>query len=310
MTSKIRSISHLLRLRQYYKNVLIFVGVFFSRKIFDTTLYFPLILGFILLCCASSFNYIINDIIDVEHDKKHQEKMKRKPLASGELPMYFAVLLLVVITGVMVFSVIFFFIKNIGFIIMLILVILTGQLYNHFFKNYAFIDILVLSTGYLWRALSGVVIIDEYISAWLFLAIFEIAMFLSIAKRKGDLLYLGKDKAVEHKKVYDQYSIKLLEQFHVLIAGSLFMTYSLYLILKFNLFEPTLNLIEYIVIFTIPISLYIIMRFMYLTSSKPELARRTEKAFFDKGIIISGILLFLLLFSSFYYNVIIGIISA
>ncbi|MBY9014127.1 MAG: UbiA prenyltransferase family protein [Candidatus Lokiarchaeota archaeon] len=304
MTSKIRSISHLLRVRQYYKNVLIFVGVFFSRKIFDTTLFFPLILGFILLCCASSFNYIINDIVDVEHDKKHQEKMNKKPLASGELPMYFAALLLIVIVGIIVFSVIFL-IPNISFITMLILIILTGQLYNYFFKNYAFIDILVLSTGYLWRALSGVLIINEYISAWLFLAIFEIAMFLSIAKRKGDLLYLGKDKAVEHKRVYDQYSLKLLEQFYVLIAGSLFMTYSLYLILKFNLFEPTINLQEYIVIFTIPISLYIIMRFMYLTSSKPELARRTEKAFLDKGIIISGILLFLILFSSFYFDKII-----
>jgi len=306
MTSKIRSISHLLRVRQYYKNVLIFVGVFFSEKIFEPTLYFPLILGFILLCCASSFNYIINDIIDVEHDKKHQEKMKKKPLASGELPMYFAALLLIVIVGIIVFSVIFL-IPNISFIVMLILVILTGQLYNHFFKNYAFIDILVLSTGYLWRALSGVVIINEYISAWLFLAIFEIAMFLSIAKRKGDLLYLGEDKAVEHKKVYDQYSIKLLEQFHVLIAGSLFMTYSLYLILKFKLFEPTINLQEYIAIFTIPISLYIIMRFMYLTSAKPEIARRTEKAFFDKGIIISGFLLFLILFFSFYYDIIMGL---
>jgi 4-hydroxybenzoate polyprenyltransferase len=286
--------------------------VFFSEKIFEPTLYFPLILGFILLCCASSFNYIINDIIDVEHDKKHQEKMKKKPLASGELPMYFAALLLIVIVGIIVFSVIFLIpliteSAIFGFIIMLILVILTGQLYNHFFKNYAFIDILVLSTGYLWRALSGVVIINEYISAWLFLAIFEIAMFLSIAKRKGDLLYLGEDKAVEHKKVYDQYSIKLLEQFHVLIAGSLFMTYSLYLILKFKLFEPTINLQEYIAIFTIPISLYIIMRFMYLTSAKPEIARRTEKAFFDKGIIISGFLLFLILFFSFYYDIIMGL---
>ena len=200
MTSKIRSISHLLRVRQYYKNVLIFVSVFFSRRIFEPSLYFPLFLGFVLLCCASSFNYIINDIIDVERDKKHQEKMKKKPLASGELPIYFAVLLLILVVGVMVFSVIFL-IPNIGFIIMLVLVILTGQFYNHFFKNYAFIDILVLSTGYLWRALSGVVIINDTVSAWLFLAIFEIAMFLSIAKRKGDLLYLGKEKAIEHKKV-------------------------------------------------------------------------------------------------------------
>ncbi|NVM17781.1 MAG: UbiA family prenyltransferase [Candidatus Lokiarchaeota archaeon] len=305
MTSKIRSISQLLRVRQYYKNVLIFVSVFFSRRIFEPSLYFPLFLGFILLCCASSFNYIINDIIDLEQDKKHQEKMKKKPLASGDLSMYFAILLLIIVVGVMVFSVIFL-IPNISFIIMLVLVILTGQFYNHFFKNYAFIDILVLSTGYLWRALSGVVIISDTVSAWLFLAIFEIAMFLSIAKRKGDLLYLGKEKAIEHKKVYDQYSLKLLDQFHVLIAGSLFMTYSLYLILTFYLFEATIILQEYIVIFTIPISLYIIMRFMYLTSSKPEIARRTEKVFFDKGIIISGLLLFLILFTSFYYDKIIA----
>lgn len=309
MTSKIRSIVNLLRVRQYYKNVLIFVGVFFSKRIFEVELYFPLILGFILLCCASSFNYIINDILDVERDKKHPEKMKKKPLASGDLPVYFAVLLLLIISAFTIFSLVFL-IPNISFILMIILIILTGQLYNHFFKNYAFIDISILSTGYLWRALSGVVIINEYISAWLFLAIFEIAMFLSIAKRRGDLMLLGKDKAVEHKKVYNQYSQKLLEQFHVMIAGSLFMTYSLYLIFKFNLFEPTINLQEYIVIFTIPISLYLIMRFMYLTSAKPEIARKTEKAFLDKGILISGAVLFLILFSSFYYDIIIGIFGS
>ncbi|MBA7476449.1 hypothetical protein ES707_11835 [subsurface metagenome] len=306
MTSKIRSIVNLLRVRQYYKNVLIFVGVFFSKRIFEVELYLPLILGFILLCCASSFNYIINDILDVERDKKHPEKMKKKPLASGDLPVYFAVLLLLIISAFTIFSLVFL-IQNISFIFMIILIILTGQLYNHFFKNYAFIDISILSTGYLWRALSGVVIITEYISAWLFLAIFEIAMFLSIAKRRGDLMLLGKDKAVEHKKVYNQYSQKILEQFHVMIAGSLFMTYSLYLIFKFNLFEPTINIQEYIVIFTIPISLYLIMRFMYLTSAKPEIARKTEKAFLDKGILISGAVLFLILFSSFYYDIIIGI---
>ncbi|MBA7526317.1 hypothetical protein ES705_18478 [subsurface metagenome] len=309
MTSKIRSIVNLLRVRQYYKNVLIFVGVFFSKRIFEVELYFPLILGFILLCCASSFNYIINDILDVERDKKHPEKMKKKPLASGDLPVYFAVLLLLIISAFTIFSLVFL-IQNISFIFMIILIILTGQLYNHFFKNYAFIDISILSTGYLWRALSGVVIINEYISAWLFLAIFEIAMFLSIAKRRGDLMLLGKDKAVEHKKVYNQYSQKILEQFHVMIAGSLFMTYSLYLIFKFNLFEPTINLQEYIVIFTIPISLYLIMRFMYLTSAKPEIARKTEKAFLDKGILISGGILFLILFSSFYYDIIIGIFGS
>ena len=128
-------------------------------------------------------------------------------------------------------------------------------------------------------------------------------MFLSIAKRRGDLLYLGKEKAVAHKKVYSQYSPKLLDQFHTIIAASLFMTYALYLIIKFNLDNPVaVNLYEYIAIFTIPISLYIIMRYMYLTSSKPEIARKAERAFFDKGIIIAGLFLVMILLIAFYYT--------
>jgi 4-hydroxybenzoate polyprenyltransferase len=186
---------------------------------------------------------------------------------------------------------------------MMILIVLTGQLYNHLFKYYAFIDILILSTGYIWRALAGCMIIEQFVSAWLFLAIFEVAIFLSIAKRKGDLNFLGKDLAIEHKKVYDQYSLKLLDQFHVIIAGSLFMTYSLYLINRFKLDEPGVpTIFEYISILTIPISLYILMRYIYLTSAKPEIARSTERAFLDKGIVIAGFLLMGILFVSFYFN--------
>ncbi|MFW9949267.1 MAG: UbiA prenyltransferase family protein [Candidatus Thorarchaeota archaeon] len=301
--SKVKSLLHLLRIRQYYKNILILAGIFFSERLFETPLYLPLILGFIILCCASSFNYIINDIIDVEHDRKHPEKMKKKPLASGQIPIYYALILLIAIVSLMIICIILLN-PNIVFISMVILIIITGQAYNHLFKKYAFIDILVLSTGYLWRALAGCVIINEYVSPWLFLAIFEIAMFLSIAKRKSDLLYLGADKAIEHKKVYSQYSSKLLDQFHVMIATSLFMTYSLYIILRFfNSFESDPVLTEqYIVIFTIPISLYIIMRYMYLTSKIPEIGSKTEKALFDKGIILAGICLFLILSYTFYYS--------
>ena len=307
MSDKIKNFLNLLRIRQYYKNTMIFVGIFFSKNLFETNLYFKLIIGFILLCLASSFNYIINDIRDIENDRNHPEKIKKKPLASGDISISFAIMLLIIIGGCIILFLIFPD-PNPGFAFMIILLIVTGQLYNHLFKNYAFIDILILSTGYLWRALAGCAIIEEYVSAWLFLAIFEVAMFLSIAKRKGDLNILGKDQAVGHKKIYDQYSLKLLDQFHVLIAGSLFMTYSLYLLINFNLINinstETQNpkFYEYLAIFTIPLSLYIIMRFMYLTTAKPEIARNTEKAFFDKGIIIASAFLLVILLFSFYFD--------
>jgi len=300
--SFVRNLAHLLRVRQYYKNVLIFIAIFFSERLFDFSLYIPLLLGFVILCCASSINYIINDIIDIKNDRNHPEKLKKKPLASGELSLIFAIVLLIFLAGFIIISLVFL-IPNFGFTLMIIFIIITGQLYNLVFKRYAFIDVIVLSLGYLWRALAGCFIIEEYISAWLFLAIFEIAMFLSIAKRKGDLILLGENNAKEHKNVYDKYNLKLIDQFYVITAASLFITYSLYLILKFNLFDPSsVSWWEYAAIFTIPIALYIIMRYMYLTSNKPDIARSTERAFLDKGIIIAGLILFSILLFSFYFG--------
>ncbi len=306
MKNKIKCISNLLRIRQYYKNGLVFVGAFFSKNILNFNLYPLLILGFVLLCFTSSINYIINDIVDIENDKKHPEKLKKKPLASGELSIMSGIIILLLLIGFII-SCFIFFIQNWNFILMILLILITGQSYNHLFKKFAFIDILILSLGYLWRALAGCLLINVFISAWLFLAIIELALFLVIAKRKGDLLLLGKENAIEHKKSYDQYSAKLLDQFHILIAASLFMTYSLYLILSFKLFSAEeVNIQQYFVVLTIPLLLYILMRYMYLTSSKPKIARNPELVFFDKGIIIAGVILFLILAYSFYFNAVLN----
>ncbi|MHA1294376.1 MAG: UbiA prenyltransferase family protein [Promethearchaeota archaeon] len=301
--NKIRNVLDLLRVRQYYKNILIFVGAFFSVSLLNISLILVLILGFIVLCCTSSINYIINDIRDIEKDKKHPEKLQKRPLASGDLSVSFAIVMILILIGIMLFIIIFL-IPNVNFLIMVILIIITGQLYNLLLKNYAFIDVLALSLIYLWRALAGCLLINVFISPWLFLAIFEVAMFLVIAKRKGDLILLkDKEKAVEHKRSYDAYSIELLEQFHIIIAASLFITYSFYLIIHFNLFtQEGVDFHEYIAILTIPISLYILMRYMYLTSAKPEIARSTEKAFLDPGIIIASIILLSILSYSFYFE--------
>ncbi|MFX0187074.1 MAG: UbiA prenyltransferase family protein [Candidatus Hodarchaeota archaeon] len=310
MSSKIKNILNLLRVRQYYKNGLIFVGAFFSGKLIDPSLWYLLIIGFVLLCCASSFNYVINDIRDIEKDKKHVEKLEKRPLASGDLSVLFAVVLLAILLAIISGLITVFIFPNWNFIIMVLLIIITGQLYNHLFKKIAFIDVLSLSLIYLWRALAGCFLIEVFISPWLFLAIFEIALFLVIAKRKGDLLLIGEEKAANYKKSYDKYSQKLLDQFHVIIAGALFITYSLYLIIHFNLFSAeNVNLHEYITILTIPLSLYIIMRYMYLTSARPEIARSTEKALLDPGIVIAGILLLGILTYSFYIGAFIRLLN-
>ncbi|MFX1340192.1 MAG: hypothetical protein ACFFDK_16395, partial [Promethearchaeota archaeon] len=62
------------------------------------------------------------------------------------------------------------------------------------------------------------------------------------------------------------------------------------------------NLHEYLAILTIPLILYVIFRYMYLTSAKPEIARNTEKAFLDKGMIIAGVFFVGILSYSFYFD--------
>lgn len=313
---KLNQILTLLRIRQYYKNVLIFVGAFFAATIFNINVIVLLLWGFIVLCCTSSISYIINDIIDIEKDKHHEEKLEKKPLASGELSKSFAYLLLIVLIGIIIITLIssiLFSIPNLSFMIMVFVLILTGQLYNNFFKNHAFIDIVVLSLLYLWRTLAGCIIINVNISPWLLLAIFELAMFLGIAKRKGDLLHLGEEKATQHKKVYEYYSLSLLDQFQTIIATSVFLTYALYLIVRFNIFAPETveapNINDTILILTLPILLYIIMRFMYLTTAKPEMARSTEKVFRDKGILIAGLVFMGILAYIFYVDLLIEFIT-
>ena len=312
MRQKIKNILKLIRIRQFYKNALVFFGAFFSESLLNFSLYFSLIVGFIVLCCASSINYIINDLIDIEKDKLHPEKLEGRPLASGEISKTFALFILIILAGIAGISLIC--IANWNFMIMVFLIVITGQVYNFVLKKYAFIDILGLSIIYLWRALAGCFLIGVFISPWLFLAIFEIALFLVIAKRKGDLMLLntlGKDKAKAHKKSYDDYSINLLEQFHAIIAGYLFITYSLYLIIHFNLFSAeSVNFHEYLAILTIPLILYIIFRYMYLTSARPEIARNTEKAFFDKGMVIAGICLLAILSYSFYFDNLLSLINS
>ncbi len=80
MASKIRSLITLLRVRQYYKNGLIFFGLFFSGELFNISLYPSFFAGFIVLCFASSVNYIINDIKDITEDRIHPEKLKKNHL--------------------------------------------------------------------------------------------------------------------------------------------------------------------------------------------------------------------------------------
>ena len=91
---KMRLIQYLklARIPQWYKNLVIFLPIFFTGNMFNMAIIEMTLLGFLSLSFISSANYIINDIVDIKKDKVHPEKSKR-PLAAGKVRIFEAIIL-------------------------------------------------------------------------------------------------------------------------------------------------------------------------------------------------------------------------
>ena len=125
----------IMRPHQWYKNLLIFMPIIFSMNLRNIELY-PLVLtGFVLLCCISSVNYVINDLRDVEADKKHPEKRNR-PLPSGRISkrqaLIYAIFLFIISISVS-------FYLNALFGASVLALFLTVLIYTLYLKNIVFI---------------------------------------------------------------------------------------------------------------------------------------------------------------------------
>ena len=156
--------------------------------------------------------------------------------------------------------------------------------------------------------MAGCFIANVPISPWLYLMVFELAMFLSINKRKADLELLGDEKASEHKDVYDDYKTPLLKNMSTMMTISLFLTYSFYCILgHLNPSGSELSNNRGLIVFTIPIALYLILRYLYIVESKPDVARSAEKIMKDPGLIIGAILIIIIVYVANYIVVIVNI---
>ncbi|MHA1271564.1 MAG: UbiA family prenyltransferase [Candidatus Helarchaeota archaeon] len=306
---KIKAIIKLIRPTQYYKNALVFLGAIFAERLMGPNLhelfwtYYLLIVGFICFCMISSSNYIINDIIDMKKDKLHKEK-KNRPLPSGKISKSFAIILFLIflITPLAVSFIISYQINDYWFFIFVILIFITGQAYNIYLKKISIVDILALSLNYIWRALGGCILVNILISPWLSLSVFLGALFLVLCKRRSDLQLIGEDEAHKHKVVYEIYSIKLLDQMITIATAALLFDFCIYSVNKYLISG------EYY-LFTLPVFFYIIFRYLTLTYIKEGVARKTERAFFDKGIIIGGIIFIILIMIIIYFPWILDFIS-
>lgn len=193
------------------KNVLIFVPCFFGIKLFDLSTIYQTLIGALSFSLMSSVIYIINDLCDYEKDRKHPYKCKR-PIASGAISKNKAKAIAVII---MLISILLLwvanscvFLKNSTWIY--ILYFLLNILYSVFkIKNFPLFDVCILASGFVLRVFFGAILNNITISSWLYLIIVFGALYLGLAKRRGEL----KDsKTTEKRSVLKYYSLDFLNQ--------------------------------------------------------------------------------------------------
>ncbi len=242
-----------LRPRQWTKNLLLFVGVVFAVRLFDTGALVTSLIAFLVFCAVSSAVYLMNDLLDAGADRQHPRKRTR-PIASGRLSAIVAVVAAAVL-AIAGLSVAFAMRPEFGAIVAAYLV-LNGA-YNLGLKRVLLIDLFTLAAFYVLRAVAGAVAIAVPISPWLYLCTILAALFLGLAKRRHELILLG-DSAADHRLILREYSAPLLEQMITIVTASLIMAYSLYTFSADNLPD------DHTMMLTIPIVVFGIFRYLFL----------------------------------------------
>jgi 4-hydroxybenzoate polyprenyltransferase len=172
-----------LRVHQWSKNLLIFVPLLTSHRIFDSRALVGSILMFLAFCCCASALYIANDLLDLTADRLHPEK-RRRPFASGQLPIAAGLLAIPVLIAISICIN-----AHLGWRAEVILLsyAAVSLSYSMRLKSYAPLDVFLLSGLYTVRILAGGIATHIWLSGWLLS--FSVFLFLSLAftKRLAEL---------------------------------------------------------------------------------------------------------------------------
>ena len=206
--------------------------------------------AFALFCLSSSGIYILNDILDREHDSHHPIKSLR-PIAAGRVPVraaawYASLLLASGVIGSFLLS------RPLGLVALIYVLLMV--FYSLYLKQQVILDIFAIAAGFILRVVAGVAATGVYFSPWLLLCTVFLSLFLALGKRRHEL-YLLSDSAAEHRSALESYSFAFIDQMVAIATSATILSYSLYTVLA----PTSRNLI-----YTIPFVLYGMFRYLYV----------------------------------------------
>jgi 4-hydroxybenzoate polyprenyltransferase len=282
-----------MRPRQWTKNGFIFFGLIFDKQLFILEPFLRTIAGFILFCLVSSAVYLFNDIADVEADRNHPEK-KNRPIASGRLPVNVALTTALLLTFM---AIPLGYLLSPLFALVLTAYLIINLLYSRWLKHVSILDVLIISSGFVLRVAAGVILIYpvERFSPWLYMITILFSLYIGLGKRRAEMNLLAQG-ASAHRKVFEGYTIPLLDQYITIVSGMTIVAYSLYTFSAPNLPE------NHTMMLTIPFVVYGIFRYLQLIQFGHAAGSPDEVALKDRPLQIAVLLWGLTVIAIFYLS--------
>lgn len=272
-----------LRPKQWTKNLLVFAALLFSIQRFSIEMFLKSVIGFLLFCLISSCVYIINDYVDREQDRLHPDKRNR-PMASGALNPGLALSFGILLFATSMITAVYL---NALFAVILLVYFVINITYSLRLKHVVIIDIMIIASGFVLRAIGGGLVIGVELTPWFLLCTLLLALFLAISKRRHELYLLEGDKK-HHRKVLEHYSIDLLNQFNSIVTTATIVFYALF---TFNSGHSIY------LMWTMPLVIYGIFRYLYLIHKHNKGGKPEQILLEDKHILVTVILYALLVFA-------------
>ena len=244
----------LMRPHQWTKSLFVFTGLVFGHAWGDAALAQSVLFAAIAFSLLSSGIYIVNDIFDIESDRKHPHK-KHRPLAAGNITITmaaaWAAVLILLALGIG------YWINTQVFILLFVYVVLNAG-YSAGLKQVVILDVFIIAAGFMLRILVGTEGVGIPPSQWLLLCGLMITLFLGFTKRRAELM-VSTVSGKRSRKVLEQYDLAALDTFIAITATSAVIAYGLYTLSADTIrIHGTSNLI-----YTLPFVIYGVMRYIF-----------------------------------------------
>ncbi|MEQ8336340.1 MAG: UbiA prenyltransferase family protein [Cyclobacteriaceae bacterium] len=213
----------LLRPKHWVKNLFLFIPVFFAGEFLNPEKIQLAVSGIVAFSLVASVIYVMNDIIDMDADRLHPKK-SRRPLAAGDVSVSIAIIiaLVLLIVGLWIGYTI-----KLKFLFILLIYFFLNVGYTFGLKKVPILDIFIVAAGFVIRVKAGGIATYIPVTAWLNVMIFLLALLLTIAKRRDDVL-IKSESGVDLRDSTKNYNLEFVNSLIVMVSGIIIVAYLMY----------------------------------------------------------------------------------